>query len=75
MPIFKSKLLLIVLASLAACQPEPTAGGGASSRAALGASPALIDPRGDYVLRSDPAITLAPAPDLVIGDGAVLTLG
>ena len=75
MTIFKSQLLLVVLASLAACQPEPTADGGASSSAALGASPALIDPRGYYVLRSDPAITLAPAPDLVIGDGAVLTLG
>ncbi len=75
MPIFKAQLLLLVLACLAACQPEPTAGGGASGSAALGSSPTLIDPRGDYVLRSDPAITLAPAPDLVIGDGAVLTLG
>ena len=75
MPIFKSQLLLVVLPSLVACQPEPSDGGSASSSAALGSSHALIDPRGDYVLRSDPAITLAPAPDLVIGDGAVLTLG
>ena len=75
MPIFKSQLLLVVLPSLVACQPEPSDGGSASSSASLGSSPALIDPRGDYVLRSDPAITLAPAPDLVIGDGAVLTLG
>jgi hypothetical protein len=75
MPIFKAQLLLLVLACLAAASRWLGLAGGASSSAALGSSPALIDPRGDYVLRSDPVITLAPTPDLVIGDGALLTLG
>ena len=74
MQMLKAKFILVILAFLAACQPELTPAN-TSSSAAAAFGPTVIDPRGDYVLRSDPAITKAPAPDLVLGDGSLVQLG
>ena len=72
--------LFLLCTALAACDGSNNNENGsspntASANQSTDSSTKITDPRGDYVLRSDAAITLPPAPNITIGDGTLIEVG